>query len=128
MTTVSFPFYPDPNGGFKDAHFRFTVKSVYEMEKSAGMDISRMFAERGRIGYLVLLICYGLKHANDAMTEAKALQQLDRFVERGGDIVKLTSALADAMVKSGAIGKPTDDPEEKDDDEIPTKPSTETVN
>ena len=61
------------------------------------------------------------------MSEAKSLKQLDRFVDKGGDVVTLTEALVKALMKSGVLGKNEETVSDDAAEEIPTPP-TSTVN
>lgn len=128
MTSVSFPFYPKPDGTWMNGEFRYTVKAVADLEKAAGMDVALMRAGIGRVRTLILFLCYGQRYRDDALTEKKAEQQLQRFIDKGGDVAKLTEALVDALNKSGVLGK-DDEPPSADDveEENPTEATAETT-
>jgi hypothetical protein len=121
MTSVTYPFFvgkPDPDTKkitFKDAEFRFTTKTSRALEISAGCGIEWLIARGQSVHTLILLVCYGLMwQKNLKMTEDKAIDLIDEFVDAGGDTGELTKACMKAMNQSGVYGLPTE-PEKTDD-------------
>lgn len=126
MTTVDYPFYPTTDEAgtttFKDARFRFTIRTTREMEKSAGCGVGLLQARMQSIEVVVLLVCYGLRWDDKKMTEEKAVDLVEKYLDAGGDVIKLSAALVKCLNTSGVYGKP--DPE-VEGDANPTK-TTET--
>lgn len=110
MVSVPFPLKP----GLPDVDFRFTIRAARDLERAAGCNYRTLFARGEQINAIVLLVCYGLRHADKAMTEEKAVDLVDRYLTGGGDIVTLYETLQKAMNVSGVYG-----PAAKTDDEEP---------
>lgn len=129
MTTVDYPFYPttdeDGKTTFTNARFRFTIRTTREMEQSAGCGVGMLQMRMQSIQMLVLLVCYGLRWDDKKMTEEKAVDLVDRFLDADGDVIKLSAVLVKCLNTSGVYGKPDPD---KEGDENPTKttPTNET--
>jgi len=113
MTSVSFPLIP----GQPDVQFRFTIATSRELDRASTHGITSLLRNGQTTDALVLMTCYGLKHADHRMTEKKAEALIQTFIDDGGNAAKLLSALTDAMQASGVWGR--------DDGDEPN-PSTET--
>jgi hypothetical protein len=111
MTSVTFPFYvvppraDKPELTFRDAEFRYTTKTSRRLERAAGCGIATIIARGQFVESIVLMVCYGLQWKDQKMTEDKAVDLVDEFVDAGGDVVKLREACIDALNKSGVYGK-----------------------
>lgn len=128
MTTVDFPFYPETDDAdkttFKDARFRFTIRSTREMEKSAGCGVGMLQMRMQSVEVVVLLVCYGLRWNDKKMTEDKAVDLVDAYLAAGGDVVKLSGALVKCLNTSGVYGKPDPDARTEGDANPPTTTPT----
>ena len=111
MTTVPFDLdvsIKDDRGRIKKygtVEFRFTTKSARQLEIAAGAGIQWLVVRGQTVQALVLLVCYGLKWADEKMTEDRATDVIDAFVERGGDTAELSKAAYKALNDSGVYGK-----------------------
>lgn len=110
--------------------FRFTTKTTRALERAAGSGISWLVVRGQSVEALVLLLCYGLLHAYPKMTEQKATDIIDAYIDEdreggAGDVKDLASALHKALNESGVYGKPETDDEESV--KVPLgEPTTET--
>ncbi len=101
MTTVEFPLVPDA----APVRFRFTIPTTRQLEKAAGVGIDYLRIRGQQVEALVLMCCYALRSENKGMTEEKAADLIQHYIEAGGDVVKLSEALVEAMNASGVYGK-----------------------
>ena len=113
MTSTPFPFFvglpgPDKKITFKDAEFRFTTKSARQIERASGSNVDVLLARGQSVELMVLLVCYGLTWNDDEMTEEKAVDLIDEFVDAGGSTRELLRTLYVALTQSGVYGKPED--------------------
>lgn len=92
--------------------FRFTIKAAREMERVAGCNYQSLLGQSRQIEAICLMTCYALKHDDPKMTVDKAVDLVDAFVDKGGNIVELYEALQNAMNHSGVYGPPPKDEEE----------------
>lgn len=128
MTSVTFPFFvgaprEDKTLPLLDAEFRYTTKTARQLERvSGGNGIASVIARGQFVESLVLFVCYGLKWKDAQMTEDKAVDLIDAFVDVGGDTVKLRSACIKALNASGVYG-----PDDTKDDATDTAANQETV-
>ena len=112
MTSVTFPFFVLPPSedhktlSFGDAEFRFGTKHARLLERAAGQGIEWVIARGQAVEALVLLVCYGLLWTNKKMTEDKAIDLIDEFIDAGGDATQLRDACLRALNESGVYGKP----------------------
>lgn len=132
MTTVDFPFYTfqDDQGAhqFTDARFRFTIRTTREMEKAAGCGVGMLQMRMQSVEVVVLLVCYGLRWDDKKMTEDKAVDLVERYLDAGGDVIKLSTALVKCLNTSGVYGKPdTDAGSEGDANPPKTTPTSATT-
>lgn len=107
---------------YGEVAFRFTTKSARALERAAGSGLAWVIARGQSVEALVLLVCYGLQHLFPKMTEAKATDLIDAFIDRGGDVAELSKAAHQALNASGVYGKP-----EGEGDARPTTASLETA-
>lgn len=110
MTSVTFPFFvgkprEDKTLPFEDAEFRYPTKSARQLERAAGAGISFVIARGQFVESLVLMVCYGLRWNDPKMTEDKAIDLLDQFVDAGGDARQLRDACIEALNASGVYGR-----------------------
>ena len=113
MTAVSFPLIP----GKPDVDFRFTIKTARELDRASQYGVQVLLKNGQTTDAIVLMTCYGLKHINPRMTEQKAEELIQQYIENGGDAMDLFTALFKALQESGVFGK-TDGVEAN-----PTKPT-----
>lgn len=121
-TSVSFPLRPHQ----PDVEFRFTIGAVRQLEKAAGCGLQTLLSRGESTEALVLMTCYGLRHANHKMTEQLAETWIQNYIDAEGDSDKLMAALFDAVNASGVYGKvePTATATESERAENPTKETT----
>lgn len=93
--------------------FRFSIKAAREMERVAGCNYQTLLARSQQVEAICLMTCYGLRHDDPKMTVDKAIELVDAYVDRGGNIVALYEALQEAMNKSGVYGRPPKEEEEE---------------
>lgn len=105
MTTVSFELIP----GKAPVDFRFTIKTSRELDKASG-GITNLLTNGQTTEALVLMTCYGLRHADHRMNESKAEDLIQRFVDTGGNAADLLRALTEAIQASGVWGRDGDEP------------------
>jgi hypothetical protein len=110
---------------YESVAFRFTTKSARALERAAGSGISWLIVRGQSVEALVLLLCYGLQWSHPKMTEQKAIDIIDAFIERGGKVKDLSTALHKALNESGVYGEP-DKEETAPDGEIPLAETTAT--
>lgn len=114
MTSITFPFFvgmpkPDKSIALEDAEFRFTTKAARALEGAAGCGITFLLAKGQTVELTVLLVCYGLQWQPQLkMTEAKAVDLIDEFIDAGGNVTALSEALYKALDSSGVYGKVDD--------------------
>lgn len=111
MTSVSFNFrvgLPDADKKItlEPVEFRFTTKSARLLERACNGNIEQVLGRGKSAEASVLLVCYGLLHADSKMTEDKAAGLIDEFIDAGGDVVELVVALYKALNASGVYGRP----------------------
>jgi hypothetical protein len=114
MKSITFPLKP----GEIDVEFRFTFRTARQLELSAGCNYQSLLARGQQVEAVAQMTCFALRHDDKAMTIDKAVDLIDAYIEKGGDIVKLYLALQEAMNHSGCYG-----PVPKDDAVDPTTPS-----
>lgn len=122
MTTVDFPLIPNA----APVRFRFTIPSTRQLELAAGSSIEFLRLRGQSVHALVLLVCYGLKWADKRMTEDKAADLIQAFLEDGGKITDLSKAIVQALNESGVYGE-VETPETDGDEANPTPEPTPTV-
>lgn len=110
MTTVSFPLRP----GKADVEFRFTIKSARQLEEAAGTGIGMLLATGQHVRALVFLVCYGLRWQDVKMTEQRAMDLIETFLEAGGSTKDLSEACLKALNQSGVYG-PSDEDQKRDE-------------
>lgn len=118
MTSVTFPFFvgkPDPDTKkitLKDAEFRYTTKTARALEQSAGVGIEWLVARGQNVLVLVLMVCYGLQwDPKQKMTEDRACNLIDEFIDAGGSVEELSKACFKALKLAGVYGPPEEDEE-----------------
>lgn len=94
---------------YDEVAFRFTTKSARALERAAGSGIGWLLVRGQSVEALVLLLCYGLQWQFPKMNEARAVDIVDAFVERDGNVTDLSEALKKALNESGLYGKPDGD-------------------
>lgn len=120
MPSVSFPL----KAGQPDVEFKFTIKAARDLERLAGCNYQTLLSRGQQIEAIVMMTCFGLRHADKAMTVDRATDLVDAYVEADGDIVQLFNALQEAMNQSGVYGPKRSKPA-KDGDEGSANPQTE---
>jgi hypothetical protein len=128
MTSTTFPFLVGVPGAdktipFRDAEFRFTTKHTRKLEDACGGNIDWVIARGQSVKAMVLMVCYGLLWQDKQMTEDKAADLIDEFIDAGGDVIELSTALYKALGASGVYGKPK---KERETDPLETTPGTTT--
>jgi len=101
MTSVSFPLIP----GKPDVDFRFTISTARQLDRASQYGIQVLLKNGQTTEAIVLMTCYGLKHINPRMTETKAEELIQQFIDNGGDATDLFTALFKALQASGVFGK-----------------------
>jgi hypothetical protein len=101
MTSVSFPLIP----GKPDVDFRFTIATARQLDKASEYGVQVLLKNGQTTDAIVLMTCYGLRHINPKMTEAKAEELIQQFIDGGGDAMDLFNALFKALQASGVFGK-----------------------
>ena len=114
MKGISFELRP----GEIPVLFRFNFKGAREMERVAGCNYQTLLERRQQVEAISLMTCYGLRHDEPTMTVDKAVDLIDAYIEKGGNIVQLYEALQTAMNHSGIYG-----PAPKDDEKSADRPS-----
>lgn len=104
MTSVPFPLIP----GAPDVEFRFTIATARQLDKASTYGVQLLLKNGQTTEAIVLMTCYGLKHMNHRMTEAKAEELIQQFIDppNNGDTTLLFTALFKALQESGVFGKP----------------------
>lgn len=123
MTSVPFPLIP----GAPDVEFRFTIKTARDLERASRHlgGIAGLTLRNNTVEVLCILTCYAMRW-NDPkhkMTEDKAADLLQAFIDNGGDVGALLTALTKAVQESGVYGKQDADEETADE----TDPQTATA-
>lgn len=112
MTSVSFPFrvgLPDPSTkqiALEPVEFRFTTRTTRLLERACNGNIDAVLGRGKSVEALVLLVCYGRLWDDPKMTEDRAANLIDEYIDAGGDVIGLAVALYDALLQSGVYGKP----------------------
>lgn len=122
MTTVDFPLKP----GQAPVRFRFTIPNTRALELAAGCGIELLRLRGQTVHALVLMTCYGLRWSDKRMTEEKAGELIQEYLEADGSVEALSKALVKAMNESGVYGEPEKPETEGGDDPDPptVKPET----
>lgn len=102
MTAVEFPLIP----GKAPVRFRFTIPNVRALELAAGCGIDLLRLRGQQVHALVLLVCYALKASDKKMTEDRAADLVQAYLDEDGDIAVLSKAVVQALNESGVYGKP----------------------
>lgn len=102
MKGIEFPLRP----GEIPVIFRFGIKAARDLERAAGCNYLQLFTRHQQVEALCLLTCYCLKHDDPTMTVDKATDLLELYVDKGGNMATLTTALMQAVNLSGAYGTP----------------------
>lgn len=125
MTTVDFPLIP----GKAPVRFRFTIPNVRALELAAGCGIDLLRLRGQQVHALVLMVCYGLKWNDKRMTEDKAADLIQEYLDKDGSVLDLSKAIVKALNESGVYGPAeAEQPESADgDEENPTKADPPTV-
>ncbi len=110
---------------FEQVEFRFGTKEARAVERAAGTGIYWLRASGRSVEALVLLVCYGLQQTYPKMTEKKAEDVIDAFLDRGGSIKALSDATTKALNASGLYGEVDKDLEA--DSSVPLETKTEAI-
>lgn len=114
---VHFPLY----AGKPPVEFRYSVSTALQFEERAGCSPWMLSARGQSVKALVLLVQYGLLHADPAMTELKAKKAIERFIDHGGKVTDLSEAVRNALNASGVYGETEttadDDGDDGEDDD-----------
>jgi hypothetical protein len=122
MKSVLFSMKPGNLEG--DVEFRFTIRAARDLERTAGCNYQTLLARGQQVEAVVLLTCFGLRHADKTMTPEKATDLVDTYVEAGGNVVKLYEALQEAMNYSGVYGPAPAEGGEADPTRLPKAAAT----
>ena len=117
MTSVPFALIP----GQPDVQFRFTIKTARELDRASQYGVQVLLKNGQTTDAIVLMTCYGLRHAMPRMTEDKATDLIQTYIDNGGDSMELFKALFKALQESGVYGKA------QGDEANPTPAATETA-
>jgi hypothetical protein len=101
MTSVPFPLIP----GKPDVDFRFTITTARQLDKASEYGVQVLLKNGQTTDAIVLMTCYGLRHINPKMTESKAEELIQQYIDHGGDAMDLFNALFKALQASGVFGK-----------------------
>lgn len=101
MTFVPFKLLPDQ----PEIQFRFTIAAARDLDRASTYGIQKLLQNGQTTEAIVLMTCYGQRHMNPRMTEQKAIDQIQQFVDNNGDTTELFNALFEALKKSGVYGK-----------------------
>lgn len=105
---------------YETVEFRYGTKEAYELEEAAGMGIAWLRAQGKSIKAMVLLVCYGLKQQYPKMTQQKAIDIIQAYLDRGGNVKELSDAASKALLDSGVYGREEESaPEDGEDDQDP---------
>lgn len=116
MFSTTHPFFvgkPNADGTYqlRDAEFRFNIKSTRLLEQACHSGLDYVIARGQNVEALVLLTTYGLMWDPDLkMTQAKAEDLLQKFIDAKQDVGPLYEKLHTALRKSGVYGVPIEDP------------------
>lgn len=101
MTSVPFALVPNK----PDVQFRFTISTARQLDKASQYGVQVLLKNGQTTEAIVLMTCYGLRHADHRMTEAKAEEMIQQYIDQGGDTTLLFTALFKALQESGVFGK-----------------------
>lgn len=93
---------------FETVQFRFTTKTARALERAANTGIGWLIAQGRSVEALVLMLCYGLQWQYPKMTEDKAVDIIDAYLEAGGNTKVLSEAVTKALHESGVYGREED--------------------
>jgi hypothetical protein len=112
MTTVPFPLIPNA----PDVEFRFTIKTARDLERATRHmgGIAGLTLRNNTVEALCALTCYALRWADHKMTEDKAADLIQGFIDGGGDVGVLLEALTKAVQLSGVYGRQEEETSEAD--------------
>lgn len=116
---VQFPLEP----GKPPVLFRFNVTSAQALEQAGGANPAYLASTGRQVTALVLMVWHGLQHADAGITERKAKQLVQRYLDGGGKVKALMDALAKALEESGVYGD-AEQPDEGDDARPPSAAPT----
>lgn len=136
---VRFPLIPGKANGdgtvpWKEVEFLFTVRAAKDLEEVAGTSPYLLSLRGQSVKATVLMVLFGLRHADAAMNESRAVALLDKYLKGGGKLKPLNEALVKAMNESGVYGdpdtpeapEPLEDKDEGDPQPDPSKSQTTT--
>lgn len=84
---------------------KFGIADVAALERSLGYGVDELQARGQRMTALIALLFYGLRHEDAALTERQVEKKLQRFIDKGGDLVPIVDATYSALYDSGVYGK-----------------------
>ena len=102
MLRVPFQLRP----GKPESVFYFNIRAVRRLEQRSGVGIDLLRARFQAVEVLVLLVTFGLRHAEPNLTEEQAEDYIQAFIENGGDTMQLLEAVDKALSGSGVYGRP----------------------
>lgn len=102
--SVPFPLIPDQ----ADVEFRFTIKTARLLERATRPwgGIAALNLRGNNVEVLVMVTHHALLWKQPKLTEDKVIDQIQTFVDAGGNVVELITALSKALDESGVYGRP----------------------
>lgn len=93
---------------------RFTWSAICDFEEAYKKSLPKAFTEDVGPRLLTYVSWAGMLHAEPTLTVNQVKGRINRFLENGGDVGVLSTALMTALLESGVLGKakaPGDDEE-----------------
>lgn len=97
---------------------KFGITDVAALERDLGYGVDELQARGQRMTALIALLFYGLRHEDAALTQRQVERKLQRFIDKGGDLVPIVDATYSALYDSGVYGKRLQEVSRRTNDEL----------
>ena len=90
--------------GGRDRTLKYRLSSAVTFEDATDTTITEALPKMG-VRTLATLLWLGMRAEDERLSVAKVLDQLDAYVEEGGDLADLWRAVTDQLAVDGLFGK-----------------------
>ena len=106
----------------KPRTLRFTLGALRDLQRVSGQPLHQFVTTMGEVSveHLLWTIWAGLKHGWPKLTLEQTQPLIEKYLENGGTLPDLMTAVNDAFVQCGLFGAPT--PEAAEDPPGPASP------
>lgn len=104
-------FETDANHVIKKRNLRFDLNALADFEQEVGMGFAQLMSSKAIFATARALLWAGLKHEDRTLTIERAGNLLTDYIQHGGAMDDVLSALFKAAMDQGALGQPAPDTE-----------------